>query len=303
VAEITIITAFFDIGREKWTGFERDNSKYVKFFKFWARMKNKVVVYTDSRTAQQVMEIRDSFGLKDRTHVICIDEVTSVAPDVYQAIEYVLTNETAVKFRRKPTYPESCNPLYNYVMYLKSHLITDAIQRGLADDMIAWMDFGYNHGGAFYTNPQEFDFLWTYDFSPKIHVFAVEPLDNTPVFEIVRSMNIYFAGGIIVAPAFLWIKLLDLVRNALFSLASCGLADDDQTLLIMAYRAEPDLFEIHPIEDFFCPLRDCGASHLTFQFRQSKRTRLVARKLLKQGQYWQAIQGYFKYGVEKLQSK
>ncbi len=301
--EITIVTAFFDIGREKWTGFERDNSKYVEYFKFWARMKNKLVVYTDSKTAQQVMEIRESFGMKGRTKVICIDEVTHIAPDVYQALENVLANPTAVKFRRKPAYPESCNPMYNYIMYLKSHLINDAIQRGLAGGMIAWMDFGYNHGGSFYTNPQEFDFLWKHDFSPKVHVFAVEPLDSMPVFEIIRTMKIYFAGGIIVAPDVLWPKLLEMIRTALFSLTSCGLADDDQTLLIMAYRAQPDLFEIHAIEDFFCPLRDCGATHLTYQFRESKRTRLKARKLLQAGEYWQAIQGYLKYGIEKLQSK
>lgn len=303
MSELTIVTAFFDIGREKWTGFERDNSKYVEFFKFWARMKNRVVVYTDSQTARQVEEIRASFGLQDRTHVICVDDVTTVAPDVYQALSRVMANEASVKFRRKPTYPESCNPLYNYVMYLKAHLITDAIQRGLAQGMVAWMDFGYNHGGAFYNKPEEFDFVWSYDFSPKIHVFAVEPLDDTPVFEIVRDMKIYFAGGIIVAPDSLWPKLLEMVRHALFSLLECGLADDDQTLLIMAYRAEPELFEVHAIEDFFCPLRDCGAGHLSFQFRQSKRTRLAARKLWQEGEYCQSIRGYLRYGVEKMQSK
>lgn len=53
------------------------------------------------------MKIWESSGLEDRTHVICIDEIASVAPDVYQAIEHVMANETAVKFRRKSTYPES----------------------------------------------------------------------------------------------------------------------------------------------------------------------------------------------------
>lgn len=29
----------FDIGRKDWKGFERDNSTYANYFKFWARVK------------------------------------------------------------------------------------------------------------------------------------------------------------------------------------------------------------------------------------------------------------------------
>lgn len=40
--EITIVTAFFDIDRSNWQGeMQRSNDKYVEFFKFWARIKNK----------------------------------------------------------------------------------------------------------------------------------------------------------------------------------------------------------------------------------------------------------------------
>ncbi|MCE5286374.1 MAG: HtrL family protein [Pelosinus sp.] len=302
--EITIVTAFFDIGREKWPGFERDNSKYVENFKFWARMKNKLVVYTDQETARQVQQIRESFGLKDRTQTVVVDDITTLDPDIYQCMEKVLANELAIKFRRKPASPESYIAMYDYVMYLKTYFIVDAIERGLANGMISWMDFGYNHGGKFYTNPLEFDFLWQYDFSAKIHLFSIEPLDETPIFEIVRDMKIYISGGIVIAPAELWKILLPLVRRAIFSLASCGLMDDDQTLLIMAYREHPEFFEIHPIEDFFCPLKDCGCSHLTsLPLRKSKKSRKTAKRFWNQGQYLLALQWYFRYFVEKLRSR
>lgn len=300
MAEITIVTALFDIGREKWTGFERNKSEYIEYFKFWARMRNKVVVYTDQETAEQVRVVRDSFGLTDRTTIIVIDDITVFDSEVYHRMKQVLSNEITIKFRRKPKCPECYNALYDYIMYLKPYFVADAIKKGFADGMIAWMDFGYNHGGKFYTNPLEFDYLWKFDFSPKIHLFSVAALDDMPIFEIVRTMKTYVAGGIVVAPANLWEVLADLFRKHACSLASCGMMDDDQTLLIMAYRERPELFEIHPIEDFFCPLKDFGGSHLTVYWRQSKRTRLSARKSWQEGQYRQALQGYLRYAVEKL---
>lgn len=304
MAEITIVTALFDIGREKWAGFERDNNKYIEYFKFWARMKNKLVVYTDRKTAEEVLQIRDTFGLKNRTQTVIVDDITRFDPIAYQRMDQILANETAIKFRTRPTHPEAYNALYDYVMYLKPHLIVDAVNRGLADGLIAWMDFGYNHGGEFYTNPLEFDFLWEYDFSPKIHLFSVEELDNMPVFEIVRTMRTYISGGIIIAPDELWKKLQELFQQAVSNLAACGLMDDDQTLLIMIYREHPEFFELHPIETFFCVIKDFGGAHLTVvRLRQYKKSKKTARKLWKNGQYRQALQWYLTYVIEKLQLK
>jgi len=304
VEEMTIVTAFFDVGRAKWPGFGRDSSKYVEYFKFWARMKNTIVVYTDRNTAEQVLDIRGSFGLKARTFTVIAEDISTFDHDVYRSIENALSHELAIKFRKKPTCPECYNALYDYLMYLKPHFVADAVQKGLADGMIAWMDFGYNHGGEFFTNPMDFDFLWKYDFSPKIHIFAINPLENTPIFEVVRTMKTYVAGGLIAAPAELWETLRLLFRKAILGLASCGLMDDDQTLLIMAYRERPELFEIHSIDDFYFPLKNCGGSHLaSVPLKQSRKSRKTAQKCWKAGEFHQALKWYLKYAAEKMQSK
>lgn len=305
MAEITIVTAFFDIGREKWTGFARDNSKYVEYFKFWARIKNKLIVYTDRETAQQVMQIRETFGLKDRTQTVIIEDIIATFdPEAYQRMERALSNELAIKFREKPTHPESYIALYDYVMYLKPFIIVDASKRGLADGMVAWLDFGFNHGGEFYTNPLDFDFLWEYNFASKIHLFSVAELDDMPVFEIVRTMKTYITGAIIVAPLELWKDLQQLFRKAVLSLTGCGFMDDDQTLMVMAYREQPETFEIHPTETFFSPIKDFGGIHLTsVRLKQYKKSKKTARRLWKEKQYGQSLQWYWKYIKQKLQSK
>lgn len=48
---ITLVTAFFPIGRGEWTGkAQRSDDKYFKYFQHWARIHNDLVVYTTPET-------------------------------------------------------------------------------------------------------------------------------------------------------------------------------------------------------------------------------------------------------------
>ena len=53
--QITIVTAFFDINRSNMKEFNRSNQKYIDAFKFWARIKNKIVVFSDKETIQKLL--------------------------------------------------------------------------------------------------------------------------------------------------------------------------------------------------------------------------------------------------------
>lgn len=304
MSEITIVSGFFDIGRGNMQGFERSSNKYVEYFKFWARMRNKLIVYTDKITAEQVLKIRDEFQLQDRTKVIIVDDVYALEPEVFEQIQTALANEAAVNFRTCPKNPESWNPRYNYVTYLKPYFVADAVQKGYVDGMVAWVDFGYNHGGENCIYSTEFDFLWCYDFSPKIHLFAMEAIDDMPVFEIVRTMRAYIAGAVMVAPANLWIDFAKLYKDAMLHLTHCGFADDDQTLSVMAYRAKPELFEIHPVDDWFIAIKEVGGTHLTratkVAYKESKKR---AKFFWQDGNYLDAMKWYGKYAREKMQAK
>ncbi|GMB01268.1 WlaTC/HtrL family glycosyltransferase [Pelosinus sp. IPA-1] len=302
MSEITIVTAFFDIGRENWRNFERDKNKYINYFRFWARIQNKLVVYTDPITAEKVWEIREEYGLKDRTNVIVIDNIKLLDEEIFSKIQQVVSDNTFTNFRERPDNPESHSALYNYVTYLKPYFIADAVKRRHANGMIAWVDFGYNHGGEACTISSEFDFLWNYDFSDKIHIFATEEIDNMPIFDIVRKMRVYISGGIIIAPDFLWQKLADLFRKSVLHLSHCGLADADQTLLVMSYREAPKLFEVHPVMDWFMVLKEFGGKHLTLRTAKPlhKKYKKEAKQYWQKKQYKEAINWYFKYVKAKI---
>lgn len=302
MSELTIVTAFFDIGRANWKGFERNSNKYVEYFKFWARIKNKLVVYTDEATAQQVWKIREEYGLKNQTQVIIVNEIDRLDPEVASQLNQVVANETLLKFRERPENPESYSAKYNYVTYLKPYFIADAVKKQRIDGMIAWVDFGYNHNGEAYPDTKEFDFLWEYDFSEHIHIFTTQDIDDMPIFDIIHKMRVYISGGIIVAPALLWTELATLFRQSILHLTHCGLADADQTLLVMAYREKPSLFSVHAVMDWFMVFKEFGAKHLSIKHAKPlyKTYKREARKHWQERKYQEAIKWYLKYGKEKI---
>lgn len=279
MSEITLVTAYFNIGRENWTGFNRGNDKYINYFMHWARMQNKLIVYTSPDIVPKVLEIRRKFHLEDRTTIIPIPDVTACIPEVYTAIKQVMTNKDSWLFHKKLDHPESWNYLYNYVTGIKSFWVQDAIQRGLAEGMIAWIDFGYDHGGEEFPYAEDFDFLWKYDFEPSIHLFLAKEMDDTPIFKVVQTMDTYIRGGIITAPATLWKQFWKDSYEAMLSLASCGLADDDQTITLMAYRKHPENFKLHMTTYWGEALRNYGGKKLRLRPQKIKSPHTLRQRI------------------------
>lgn len=267
--KITLVTAFFPLKRESWTDFERPNDKYFKYFEFWARIQNDLIVYTTSEFKNRILEIRNKFG-RSNTEVVTIDNFFEADKELYENIKLATDSELNKQFHINPNSPESWNYNYNYVMLLKEWCVKDAVEKNLATGMIAWIDFGFNHGGEFYQKSSEFDFEWRWDFSNKIHLFQINKFDNLPIFEIVRRMNTYIQGDIIIAPDKLWIKLWDLVKSNMIALNKVGLVDDDQTILLMSYKENPSIFELHDSK-WFSQIADCSNQNFTIKTEEVKK--------------------------------
>ena len=136
---ITIVTAFFDIGRKDFKGKARTNLKYAEFFKFWARIKNNIVVYTDKTMAAEVKKIRSDFNLLEKTKIVVIDDFRQIAPGTLERFEKINKTSDFINYRYMDNSADN-NPLYNYVMLLKSWCVSDAVAKGYAKGMIAWLD-------------------------------------------------------------------------------------------------------------------------------------------------------------------
>ncbi len=266
MSEITLVTAFFNIGRENFKAIPRTDITYLNNFKFWARMHNKLIVYTDEQTGKYVEEIRAAFGLKDETTIITLADIYSIEPEILKKMREISANPWFRDFRYLPNATSNIAD-YSYLMLLKTWFLKDAVERGLAKGTISWIDFGFNHGGELYTIPEEFDFEWRYDFSDKIHLFYYQKYDEKPIFEIVRRLCDCFMGCLMIIPDHYCNDLWELNRSAMIALNTADLIDDDQLLLLMSYRAKPEIFEITQSE-WFLPLKEYGAPHLSTRIKK-----------------------------------
>lgn len=262
MGEITLVTDFFDIGRgqDKNQELKRSADKYLKEFKRWARIRNKLIVYTDANGAKAVRKIRAGYGLEDKTIIIQIDNLFELEADLYARMKKAAANPSFLSFRYIPE-AFSNNPKYDYLWLMKYYFMNDAYNRGLLSDEVAWIDFGFDHGGLLYYDEKDFDFTWEYDFGDKIHIFCLYSPDSITGMESLQYLDDCVMGSMYGLPKELVPTFWQLVRNAMEALLMLDCVDDDQHLVLMAYKARPDLFKV-TVTKWQMALKLCGADHM-----------------------------------------
>lgn len=289
--ELTIVTAFFDIGRKDFEIISRNNETYIQYFECWARIQNKVVIYTQHPFKDIIMDIRKKYHQEKNTDIIVIDDIDSIDSEIYEKYKAIAENGNLEKFKLLRNTIAANKPRYIYLMLLKYWFLMDAERKGLINDFAVWLDFGYGHGD-FFADPKQFDFKWQYDFDRKITLFTCHDLDEVPMYEVVRCSLNYIMGFMVLAPKELCGKFWTYVREAAYMMAQMGFIDDDQTVLLAAYRNHPDDFHIIP-SDWFMPLVTHGGVHLTL-------TRDIKEKNVDSGTGWKGkINLLFKKSKER----
>lgn len=257
---VTIVTAFVDLGRENWTGMKnnqmipsyikRDKNTYFERFERLAKLKNPLVVFAKSEDFERLQAIRQDLIL------VAIDTVFEDHAYLVNKIQEVQQDPNFIKFVNNPAAPECWSPEYVAINLMKSFFVSYAIEKNLTDAATwAWIDFGYVRDDTHCPSGME----WKFNTQNKINLFCINPYTHTkPIFQIVKEGEVYMQGCHIVAPRNQWQTLKDLVVKNLSVLFSVGLVDDDQTLLLMAYRSAPELFNLNAVkpDDWFVIFRD-----------------------------------------------
>lgn len=279
--ENTIITAYFDIdrGQTKIKGMQRSNSKYMDYFRFWARMKNRLIVYTMKEFEQEIMSIRKGYGQENNTEIVVVDNIYALEPDIY---ERMVSIEKRGQFSRLRLHTKAMSNTakYNYVVFLKFWCMKDAVEKFSLNDNIAWIDFGYNHGGDRYTNALEFSFYWSPKVSDdKIMLYTRKPIEDVDLFVQLLLQTDSIMGCQMLLNASLADQFYTLIKKACESLLMLNTMDDDQQLLAMAYNWNPDLFEVY-MSDWFMTIKENGGEHLSVKYPEKLSTAPFKRFLI-----------------------
>jgi protein YibB len=249
-SDITIVTAFFDLGREKWTpengytkGFQRTTSVYLDRFATLASLNNELVVYTSPDLVPEVAARRK--GKESSTKIIPFP-FFDLFKEEREAIQRIQQTPSFINLVNpiQRLNPERISPNYILLTNLKSYFVTHAIQNGFVkDDQAAWVDFGYFRSAEALAGSER----WQYAFEPeKIHLFAFCRYHGEIFINDIVGNNIaYIVGGCVVAQKKLWPALTMLTKRASQELAARSMVDNDQTLFLLASLYRPDLFDIH----------------------------------------------------------
>ena len=270
MSKISIVTAFFDIGRGDWSTnvqknggplphyLQRSVDKYIDHFTRMCEIDTEIIVYTSPDIAPRLSTISSNVKVVEYDYF-------NIHKDLRDRIESIQTSSNFVK-KINPYQvrnPEYWSKDYVGVTSLKAFYVSNAFDRGLiTNEFAAWVDFGYCRDDDHIPTNK----TWEYDFTPGLmHYFNYRDPDITQIKEqvtmAVQNNVVFIIGGVFVAQKEQWKVLSVDMKKSLEHLMDNGLVDDDQGLLLMSYFKNPEMYELHkmpldaPIEDVRSILR------------------------------------------------
>ncbi len=251
--DISIVTAFYDIGREAWGNNDRIDQRhkrsvdvYLSYFSNLSKIKNQLIIFIDENLAQKVLDMRKAHGLADKTIIFTtknfflIDEIVKITDRIQSIMNSSFHDYVWTKSK-----PEYNDPKYVLVNAFKSFFAAYAIDKKIVTSpQVAWIDFGYCRDNNRFDSTAP----WRFDAQNKMNLFHILSLNNEPVFSIVKEGDVYFQGCHLIGNHSNWVDFKNEIDISLRSLMDCDFIDDDQTLLLMAYRRNPSSYIIHPVD-------------------------------------------------------
>jgi hypothetical protein len=189
--------------------------------------------------------------------------------------------------------------LYDYVMLLKWWCMADAAKNLIETYQLAWVDFGFNHGGSLYIKSEDFDFCWSYDYPYKLSAFCLNDPDKMVLIDSLQFQHDCFTGCSFVIPAGLCATFWTYMKEAMCSLLDLNCIDDDQQLMLMVYKKHKELFYIQ-IANWFDMFR--LNSNQNFTIKQKKQGEFVQNQAVQVSlmrRCWRKLKHLFKKKEEK----
>lgn len=240
---ITIVTAFYDIGRDSWNFYDRKTLTYFECFKLLCQLKNKIIVFSEEKFRPYFDEIIQNYKSDLIVFYQDIIEPNLQLISRIKESQNNLQQTGCLDDSGRP--PEYWNPEYVLVNFLKSQFCLNAIQKvNDIGEIVAWIDFGYLKDEKQVPKSK----IWDYEFSDKIHMWNIKKIpNNLNLLQTIVSNTVYIQGCHIVATKEKWRIFNELMKFKMEYLLDNGLVDDDQTLMLMSYLEKPSEFEIHEV--------------------------------------------------------
>jgi protein YibB len=257
MSNISIVTAFYDIGRGDWKTtveknggplphyLERSVDKYVEHFSRLCELENEIIVFTSQDLAPKLRDISPKIKVVEydyfNNHQKMRNQIERIQTDpkfIGRINPYQVRN------------PEYWSKDYVGVTSLKAFFVAESYRRGLiTNEWASWVDFGYCRDSEHIPTSKK----WDYDFtSGKIHLFNYRDPEKHRAMEQIQlavlNNIVFIIGGVFVGQKEQWNLLEKDMEESLRILFDNELVDDDQGLLLMSYFRQPEKYELHKMD-------------------------------------------------------
>ena len=262
MSKIVLVSGFFDIGRDSFASHPRTTEQYFAWFKRWARMHNDLIVFCENAEVQQrIVSALKRVKKHGSYQVINLGPKESYCSAVFSRMKQIEVSPAFKAFRISKSNCED-QASYCYVMFLKYYLLNVAMQyvdkANSSDKYLAWIDFGFEHGGELYGRSSQYNFEWQFPFFDRIVMSLVAPLDERPISTIAADTRNYCVAGALVVVPFQKVELfVSWVNDSYDELLAQNIIDDDQTILLDVYRKHSVDISLVPSR-FFLALNQFG---------------------------------------------
>lgn len=197
---ITIVTAFFDIGRGN---IKRDNipnymirsnDTYFQYFSYLAQLDNEMVVFTSVEFEDAIKKIRQG-----KPTTVIVFDFEKKFKYIKKQIESIQNNSVFISKVRNDLIGniEYWSPEYVLINNLKTYFVNKAIQEKIIKtELISWVDFGYVRSKDVLNKVK----FWQYDFNEEyVHLFSIYKKNKTQnyqdVLDFIFNNQVYIIGG------------------------------------------------------------------------------------------------------------
>lgn len=270
-AKFCIVSAFVDIGREKWSGFQRSNAKYLNDFKPHLKLGVPMIVFVDESLYDELKEFENNQVKFIKINEQFLSDNIWAFSRLPREKEIMESSSFKQIMRHRASYPEVCNPSYNIVQHAKIDFLNYVIDNRLIDyddqTIIAWSDFGYFGASGLFPDSTEKMIQGIVDNvdRDRMNIMAIDPpcekdfdVYHTLVTADERLCGFFSCG----TPKSLksYQELYHRVLDDTFH--KRNIVDDDQHLMLQCLHQNPELIKVwllpgwHQTYRFFEKLND-----------------------------------------------
>ena len=250
IKNTSLVTAIFDIGRDKWDSFGMSYHTYLRWMRNILYLDTNIVIYTEDKFVEDIINYRKEVDPNLQKTIMVVQPLEEIEgyKKFFNPLNDLMGSEefkSIIGFN----VPEMTKPLYNVVMFAKLFYIKDASEKNYFNsDLFVWTDAGVIRE----TNPikniqwPDFEKINKLD-SSKVTFFCHHSqvrIDKKKYKSHALSQMRFIQGGSFFVPKTCVNEICELFEKTVFDCINKGYVGSDEKIFDFVYLTNPDNFNL-----------------------------------------------------------